>query len=85
MARRGRAHRGAARPHLAPCHVTDPWEGVLECCGGVDPMSVHSVAEIHFAWIDVPIVIQRGAPNRPKHHLTVGILTCAVFATALES
>ena len=51
----------------------------------VDPMLVHSVAEIHFAWIEGPTAIQRGAPNRPKHHLTVGISTCAVFAIALES
>jgi hypothetical protein len=51
----------------------------------VDPMLVHSVAEIHFTWIDGPIVIQRGGSNQLKHRPSVGISTCAVFVTAIES
>ena len=48
-------------------------------------MSVHSVAKIHFAWIEGPIVIQRRASNRLKHRPSMGILTYVAFATALES
>ena len=51
----------------------------------IDPMSIHSVAEIHFAWIEGPIVIQRRASNRLKHRPSVGISTCAAFATVIGS
>jgi hypothetical protein len=51
----------------------------------VDSMSVHSVAEVCFSWIEGPTVIQRGASNRLKHRPIVEILALAAFVTTIGS